>query len=249
MRPFVDYLFLWQILTFFAVPIVCSLFLPGWLAHYGEYTRNFGDRSRRRGGMAGQKGDGVWKDVLYRQLVTDFPQITVFILQNKTHCHHCLISECCRSVKCENSLLTQMFVDSVGSSTRRKGLNWYKKCIRWDLVHQAWHCCWHTVDGSEILHQLVGIVYPIIYKVYRHSRWLAGFLPSTVLATKCHCLLFQVGWGSQKSKCFLTWSHSGRTCQSNDARPGFLLELQNPPPKKKVMNNRFERVRRERDLQ
>ena len=80
MRPLVDDLFLWQILTFFALPIVCSLILPGWLAHYGEYTRNFGDRSRRRGGMAGQKGDGVWKDVLYPQLVTDFLQITVFIL-------------------------------------------------------------------------------------------------------------------------------------------------------------------------
>ena len=39
-----------------------------------------------------------------------------------------------------------------------------------------------TVDGSEILHQLSLVVYPMIYKVLAPSQVVnAGFLPSTVV--------------------------------------------------------------------
>ena len=37
----------------------------------------------------------------------------------------------------------------------------------------------HTVDGSEILHQLRSVVYPIIYRVFYIPDG-AAFLPSTV---------------------------------------------------------------------
>ena len=39
-----------------------------------------------------------------------------------------------------------------------------------------------TVDGSEIrqTHQLIMVGYPIIYRVFLHPRWLAGFLPWNV---------------------------------------------------------------------
>ena len=38
-----------------------------------------------------------------------------------------------------------------------------------------------TVDGKNPTNQLRLVVYPIIYKGFVHPRWLAGFLPSTVL--------------------------------------------------------------------
>ena len=60
------------------------------------------------------------------------------------------------------------------SNSPQKNISW---CCIWKMVNLK-----DTVDGSEILHQLSLVVYPMIYKVLAPSQVVnAGFLPSTVL--------------------------------------------------------------------
>ena len=55
----------------------------------------------------------------------------------------------------------------------------YDPTLGLEPAFMVWLHCNHTVDGSEILHQLRLVVYPIIHRVlYIQSG--AGFLPSTV---------------------------------------------------------------------
>ena len=80
--------------------------------------------------------------------------------------------------------------------------SWNKNTLRVRIAyHQA--IVSDTADGSEIMHQLRLVVYPIIFGVLYIPGGCLGFLPSTVLILGCFPTQMQRGHCfAVKSACF-----------------------------------------------